>query len=240
MSKKKILIVDDDAEIKLGLHSALIDEGYEVHAASNGPNGFRIAEEENPDLIILDMMPPGMNGYNICKKVRDKGIESPIIMLTAKISENDTALGLESGVVDYVLKPFNIGELMARVKANLRRHETANKAQNSGANGASDELHKFAFGETVVDLKRHEVYKAGKRQDVTNREFKLLEYFIHHPGEVLTRNRLLDEIWGYNIYPATRTVDNHILRLRKHVESNPDEPVFIKTVRGAGYLFNLG
>jgi two-component system alkaline phosphatase synthesis response regulator PhoP len=240
MSKKKILIVEDDAAIKLGLHSALIDEGYEVHAASTGPNGFKIAEEHNPDLIILDVMLPGMSGYEICKKVRDNGIKSPIIMLTAKTEENDKVLGLELGADDYVTKPFSIRELMARVKANLRRHETADKNGNSGANGAGDELHRFVFGETVVDLRRHEVYKAGERQDVTNREFKLLEYFIQHPGEVLTRDRLLDEIWGYNVYPTTRTVDNHILRLRKHVEPNPDTPVFIKTVRGAGYLFDLG
>ncbi|MFQ5628865.1 MAG: response regulator transcription factor [bacterium] len=239
MMKKKILIVEDDAAIKLGLNSALLDEGYEVHAATTGPNGFKIAEAERPDLIILDVMLPGMSGYEICKRIRDAGMKTPIIMLTAKVDENDKVLGLELGADDYVTKPFSIRELMARVKANLRRQEIPPHIEEPGSNG-SGENSKFSFGETVVDFKRHEVYKCGERQEVTNREFKLLEYFIQHPGEVLTRNRLLDEIWGYNVYPTTRTVDNHILRLRKHVEPNPDEPVFIKTVRGAGYLFDLG
>ena len=237
--KKKILVVEDDAAIKLGLHSALMDEGYEVHAASTGPDGLKIAKEKKPDLVILDVMLPGMSGYEICKRIRDAGAKIPVIMLTAKVDENDKVLGLELGADDYVTKPFSIRELMARVKANLRRQGESNTAEKTETNGV-DQNHQFTFGVTVVDLKRHEVYKAGKRQDVTNREFKLLEYFIQHPGEVLTRDRLLDEIWGYNVYPTTRTVDNHILRLRKHVEPNPDEPVFIKTVRGAGYLFDLG
>lgn len=236
MSTQKILIVEDDAAILLGLEGALSDEGYEVHSATTGPDGLQKAVQEKPDLIILDVMLPGMSGYEICKRLRDQQIAAPVIMLTARVEENDKVLGLELGADDYVTKPFSLRELLARVRANLRRRALPQNGEKAAGENADQ---KFVFGETVVDLKRREVYKRGQRQDVTNREFKLLEYFIHHPGEVLTRDRLLDEIWGYNVYPTTRTVDNHILRLRKHVEPNPESPIYIKTVRGAGYLFDL-
>ena len=230
---KKILIVEDDAAIALGLESALRDEGYETHTARTGPDGLRFAKEYRPDLLILDLMLPGMSGLEICKRLRDEGVSTPVIMLTSKAEENDKVLGLELGADDYVTKPFSLRELMARVRAHLRREVAANSNDENGA--AKPE--QYRFDEVVVDFKRHEVYKAGVLQELTNREFRLLEYFIQHPGELLTRDRLLDEIWGYDIYPTTRTVDNHILRLRKHVEPDPENPRYIKTVRGAGYLF---
>ncbi|MGH7452432.1 MAG: winged helix-turn-helix domain-containing protein, partial [bacterium] len=170
-------------------------------------------------------MLPGMSGLEICKRLRDEKIMTPVIMLTSKAEENDKVLGLELGADDYVTKPFSLRELLARVKAHLRREE---------ADANSD---KYSFGDVVVDFKRHEIYKAGELQELTNREFRLLEYFIAHPGELISRDRMLDEIWGYEVYVTTRTIDNYILRLRKHIEPDLENPRYIKTIRGAGYLF---
>jgi two-component system alkaline phosphatase synthesis response regulator PhoP len=228
---KKILIVEDDESILLGLENILRDEGYEVRSAKSGREGYQLAIAREADLIILDLMLPGMSGLEICKRLREEGMKIPLIMLTAKSEENDKVLGLELGADDYITKPFSLRELIARVKTRLRRGELA---AASNANSAPEE---FKFGEVVVNFKRREVIKAGVRQDLTNREFLLLEYFIQHQGELLTRDRLLDEIWGYDVYPTTRTVDTHIRRLRKHIEPMPDQPRYIKTVHGAGYLF---
>lgn len=227
---KKILIVEDDASLILGLESALQDDGYETYTARTGKEGLRQAKEYQPDLLILDLMLPGMSGLEICKRLRDEGVKTPMIMLTSKAEENDKVLGLELGADDYVTKPFSVRELLARVRAHLRREDTATAA-------AEAVPEKFCFGEVVVDFKRHEVDNAGQLQGLTNREFRLLEFCIRHPGELLTRDRLLNEIWGYDVYPTTRTVDNHILRLRKYIEPDPENPRYIKTVRGAGYLF---
>jgi len=228
---KKILIVEDDASITLGLEGALQSEGYETLTARRGPEGLRLIRACPPDLLILDVMLPGMSGLELCKRLRDEGITTPVIMLTAKAEENDKVLGLELGADDYVTKPFGVRELLARVKAHLRREEGGNPAACGGKFG------RYEFGDTVVDFKRRQVYKAGALQELTNREFRLLEYMLQHPGELLTRDRLLNDIWGYEAYPTTRTVDNHILRLRKHIESDPDNPRYIRTIRGAGYLF---
>ncbi|MGH7494294.1 MAG: response regulator transcription factor [bacterium] len=227
---KKILIVEDDAAIMLGLEGALQDEGYETQIAHTGTEGLRLAQEGQPDLLILDLMLPGMSGLEICKHLRDKGVKTPVIMLTAKSEENDKVLGLELGADDYVTKPFSLRELLARVRAHLRRED----AVSAGTDAISAI---YCLGEVVVDFNRHEVYKSGKLLELTNREFQLLEYFIQHPGKLITRDRLLDCIWGHQVYPTTRTVDNHVLRLRKHIEPDPEFPRYIKTVRGAGYLF---
>lgn len=224
---KKILIVEDDAAIVLGLQTALQQEGYETLTARTGPDGYRLAKETQPDLLILDLMLPGMSGLEICKRLRDDKIVTPVLMLTSKSEENDKVLGLELGADDYVTKPFSLRELLARVKAHLRREET----------GAPPKIDKFCFGEVEVNFTRHEVYKAGELQELTNREFRLLEYFIQHPGELLTRERLLSEIWGYEVYPSTRTIDSHVLWLRKHIEPDPENPRYIKTIRGTGYMF---
>ncbi len=232
---KKILIVEDDAAIVLGLEDAIQSEGYETRIARTGQEGLRTIFDWKPDLIVLDIMLPGMSGFEICKRIRDKQVMTPVIMLTSKNEETDKVLGLELGADDYVTKPFSLRELLARIKAHLRREE-ASAPKNDEAAIPED---KFTFGDVVVDFKRHEVYKNGVLQDMTHKEFQLLEYFLKHPGEVLTRDRLLEKIWGYDVYPTTRTVDNHVLRLRKHIEPNPENPVYIKTIRGAGYLFEL-
>ncbi len=232
---KKILIVEDDAAIVLGLEDAIQSEGYETRIARTGQEGLRTIFDWKPDLIVLDIMLPGMSGFEICKRIRDKQVMTPVIMLTSKNEETDKVLGLELGADDYVTKPFSLRELLARIKAHLRREE-ASTPKNDETAIPED---KFTFGDVVVDFKRHEVYKNGVLQDMTHKEFQLLEYFLKHPGEVLTRDRLLEKIWGYDVYPTTRTVDNHVLRLRKHIEPNPENPVYIKTIRGAGYLFEL-
>ncbi|MGH7494241.1 MAG: response regulator transcription factor, partial [bacterium] len=219
---------DDDA-IVLGLEGALQGEGYETHTARTGPEGFHLAKESQPDLLILDLMLPGMSGMEICKNLRGEGIKTPVIMLTSKAEEDDKVLGLELGADDYVTKPFSLRELLARVKAHLRREEAETKSESD----------KYSFGDVVVDFKRHEIYKAGELQELTNREFCLLEYFIAHPGELISRDRMLDEIWGYEVYVTTRTIDNYILRLRKHIEPDFENPRYIKTIRGAGYLFEV-
>lgn len=230
---KKILIIEDDAALVLGLEHALQGEGHETIIARTGTDGYRLAKKQTVDLILLDVMLPGMSGLEVCKRLRDEGHKTPVLMLTSKAEENDKVLGLELGADDYLTKPFSVRELLARVKAQLRREKVSAPAKRA------PKMEKFAFGNVVVDLKRHEVFKDGELQSLTNREFELLAYFIQHPGELLTRERLLNEIWGYEVYPTTRTVDNHVRWLRKHIEPDPDNPRYVKTLRGAGYLFEL-
>ncbi len=228
---KRVLIVEDDSSLVIGLTSALETDGYEALVARTGPEGLRIALQERPDLILLDLMLPGMSGFEICKRIRDQHVRCPVIILTSRSEENDRVFGLELGADDYVTKPFSLRELLARVRAHLRRDE----AKLAGRGDHPSRLH---FGDVLVDLDRHEIRRAGTPQPLTRREFRLLEYFIHHPSEVLTRERLLKEAWGYAENLTTRTVDNHVLRLRKHIEPDPERPRYIKTARGAGYLFD--
>ena len=228
---KQVLIIEDDASMVMGLTTALEAEGYAVRAAQTGPEGLRLALDERPDLILLDLMLPGMSGFEICKRIRDQRLRSAVIMLTSRSEENDRVFGLELGADDYVTKPFSLRELLARVRAQLRRGEV-------GAGAESEHPSRVRLGDVLVDLDRHEVRRAGELRHLTRREFRLLEYLIQHPGEVLSRERLLREAWGYAENQSTRTVDNHVLRLRKHIEPDPDRPRFIRTARGAGYLFD--
>ena len=229
---KKVLIIEDDASLAMGLASALQGEGFQTEVARSGPDGLRLALEGSPDVILLDLMLPGMSGFEICKRIRDQRLPSKVIILTSRSEENDRVFGLELGADDYVTKPFSLRELLARVRAHLRRDDAA------VATVAPSQETKYRFDDVQVDLGRHEVYRAGRPRRLTNREFRLLEYLIRHPGEVLSRDRLLEEAWGYDGFLTTRTVDNHILRLRKHLEPDPENPRYIKTVRGAGYLFD--
>ena len=225
-----LLIVEDDASLVVGLKSALEGEGYEVMIARTGPEGLHLALEEHPDLILLDLMLPGMSGLEICKRIRDAGLRSKVIILTSRSEEDDRVFGLELGADDYVTKPFSVRELIARVRAQLR--------PEPGGPGPSVP-DRVRFADVLVDFKRREVFRGRELQPLTHREFCLLEYLIQHPGEVLSRERLLEEAWGYAAELTTRTVDNHILRLRKHIEADPENPRHIKTVRGAGYRLDV-
>jgi DNA-binding response OmpR family regulator len=222
----RILIVEDEPNMVAGLRDNFEFEGYDVITAPDGVAGLERALNEAPDLVILDVMMPRMSGLDVCKQLKTKRPSVPIIMLTARGQEVDKVVGLELGADDYVTKPFSIRELLARVKAVLRRSTSAPKDQES-----------FSFGEVEVNLKSCQVSRAGKELDFSSKEFELLKYFLCHPGEALSRDRLLEEVWGYDRFPTTRTVDAHIVRLRQKVEPRPEEPRFILTVHGTGYKF---
>jgi len=224
---KKILIIEDEQDLIKGLKLNLSDEGYDVDCAGNGAEGLRKAVEAAPDLIILDIMLPEMDGLEVCRKLRQKNIDIPVIMLTAKGEEIDKVVGLEIGADDYMTKPFSIRELLARIKARLRHTERETKT----------ELKIYSFSEIEIDFIRFKVRRKGKELDLTSLEMDILKYFIIHRGEVVSRNDLLDKIWGYESYPTTRTIDNHILKLRKKIEEDPSHPRYILSVYGGGYRF---
>ncbi len=221
----RILIVDDEPEMVRGLEDNLRFEGYQTVAAGDGKRGLALALSEAPDLILLDVMMPGMSGWDLCRELRQRGFDTPVIMLTARGEEVDRVLGLELGADDYVTKPFSLRELMARIRAVLRRP------------GPRQKFEEFAFGDARVHLRARQAFKGGREVRLTRKEFDLLRYLIEHPGEVITRDRLLDEVWGYERFPTTRTVDTHILRLRQKFESDPERPVHILTAHGQGYRF---
>jgi two-component system alkaline phosphatase synthesis response regulator PhoP len=224
--KLRILIVEDEPAMVAGLRDNFEYEGYEVITAADGVSGLERALTHDPDLVVLDVMMPRMSGLEVCKQVKARRPALPIIMLTARGQEIDKVVGLELGADDYVTKPFSIRELMARIKAVLRR---------ASLQPAPPDV--YRFGDVEVDLRGHEVRRAGVPVDLSAKEFALLAYFIAHPGEVLSRDRLLDAVWGYQNYPNTRTVDTHIVHLRQRVEPNAEEPRFIVTVHGSGYKF---
>lgn len=222
----RILIVEDDPSIAAGLKMAFTAEGYEVECASEGRAGWERARKGDLALVILDIMLPGMSGLEITKKLREQEHRLPIILLTARGEEDDRVLGLELGADDYITKPFSVRELVARVRSVLRRSKQG-----------PEQPQLFRFGDVEVDFKRQQVTKAGRNLEFSAREFRLLAYFIAHSGTMLSREQLLNDIWGYDVFPTTRTVDNHVARIRKKIEDEPESPRFILTVRGAGYLF---
>jgi two-component system alkaline phosphatase synthesis response regulator PhoP len=222
----KILIVEDEPNMVAGLRDNFEYEGYTVITALDGVEGLRRALDESPDLVVLDVMMPRMSGLEVCKQLRAKRGSIPIIMLTARGQEVDKVVGLELGADDYVTKPFSIRELLARVKAVLRRTAALPK-----------DMDRHSFADVEVDLKRCRVLKSGKVIEVSSREFELLKYFICHSGEILSRDRLLEEVWGYENYPTTRTVDTHLVRLRQKLEPDPEQPQYFLTVHGTGYRF---
>ena len=224
---KKILIIEDEQDLIKGLKLNLSDEGFDVDWALNGKEGLRKAIEEAPDLIILDIMLPEMDGLDVCRKIRQNNIGIPIIMLTAKGAEIDKVVGLEIGADDYITKPFSIRELLARIKARLRHTEREEKTVAKT----------YSFGDIEIDFAQFKVRLKGKELDFTSLEMEVLKYFIAHRGDVVSRNDLLDKIWGYESYPTTRTIDNHILKLRKKIEEDPSHPKYILSVYGGGYRF---
>jgi DNA-binding response OmpR family regulator len=223
---KKILVVEDDPAISKGLIENLEQEHYKVVSAEDGEKGYKMAKRENPDLIILDIMLPSKNGYEICQDLRKESIATPIIMLTGKGEEADKVLGLELGADDYVTKPFSIRELLARVRAVLRRKFEA-----------EHDIGEYSFGDVHLDFKKMEATKGKKQLKMSAKEFEILKFFAKREGQVITRNVLLDEVWGYEVYPTTRTVDNYILSVRKKIEDNPSRPKHLLTVHTAGYKF---
>jgi two-component system alkaline phosphatase synthesis response regulator PhoP len=227
---ERILVVEDDRAILEGLRVALLSEGYEVECVQDGRTGLARARAGAHALLILDIMLPGMSGFEVAKKLRDEGRVLPIMLLTARGEEDDRVLGLELGADDYVTKPFSLRELLARVRSLLRRTRPA----------PAERARLYVFGDVSVDFKRQAVKKRDRPVELSAREFRILAYFIDHAGEMLSREQLLREVWGYNAFPTTRTVDNHILRLRKKIEDQPESPRYILTQRGAGYVFEPG
>ncbi len=221
----KILIVEDEADMLSGLRDNFEYEGYQVLAAKDGEEGLRRATSEKPDLVILDVMLPKMSGSEVCKKLRARS-RVPILMLTARGQEIDKVAGLETGADDYVTKPFSIRELLARVKALLRR-----------ADPGRQPIENYAFGSVSVDFALHRATRGGKPLEFSTKELDLLRYFILHRGETLSRDRLLEDVWGYENYPTTRTVDTHVMKLRQKVEEDAGHPRFILTLHGTGYKF---
>jgi DNA-binding response OmpR family regulator len=222
----RVLIVEDDQAMAVALRDGFEYEGYSVQVARDGSSGLKMASEKELDLIILDVMLPKMSGFDVCKHLRGAGHSTPIIMLTARGQEIDKVVGLKIGADDYVTKPFSFMELMARVEALLRRTHRRN------------ELHEdFRFGDIAVNFKKFEVIKAGALIELSPREFNILKYFIEHRGEVITRDQLLDSVWGYGSFPLTRTVDMHIAKLRQKIEETPGDPKHIITVHRVGYKF---
>lgn len=224
-----ILLIEDEEGLVLTLTDRLSSEGFTVTSATDGKAGFELAASQPFDLLILDVMLPNKNGYDICRDLRQKGISTPVLMLTAKGETIDKVLGLKLGADDYLTKPFEMIELLARVEALLRRSPVQQ------TNGAS--LESFKFGEVSIDFRRAEVSKKSETIDLSAMEFKLLQFLIENRGHVHSRDHLLDEVWGYDAMPSTRTVDVHIAWLRQKLEDNPKHPTFIQTVHGMGYKF---
>ena len=223
---KNILIIEDDPAISLAVKVALEAEQYKVTTSADGEEGCRRAIHEKFDLIILDIMLPGKNGLDVCRDVRAHNNSTPILMLTSKKEEYDIVVGLEMGADDYVTKPFGLGELKARIKALLRR-------------GVVDgpDLIKYEFADILIDFEKLEATKADKPIKLSAKEFEILRFFIEHESKVVSRDMLLDKVWGYDSYPTTRTVDNYILNLRKKIETDPSQPRHILTMPKSGYKF---
>ena len=226
--KRRLLIIEDEAGLRLTLSDRLSAEGYRAESSENGLDGYRLAMEKSYDLIILDLMLPGKSGYDICRDLRAAGYYQPLLMLTARGEVTDKVVGLKLGADDYLTKPFEMIELLARIEALLRRAKPITAARHSGD---------YQFGEITVNFQKAEVERNGTLLDLSAQEFRLLQYFILHAGETLSRQQLLDKVWGYEAMPSTRTVDVHVAWLRQKIEKNPRYPIHITTIHKLGYKF---
>ena len=224
---RRVLVVEDEESLVMTLRDRLESEGYAVTVASDGETAFDLATRQPFDLVLLDVALPRKNGFDVCRDLRGRGVQTPILMLTARGQVIDRVLGLKLGADDYLTKPFDAAELLARIEALLRR------SRNLAAN-ASDV---YSFGGVHVDFRSADVLRDGARIELSGLEFKLLRYFVEHRGALLTRDQLLDKVWGYEAMPVTRTVDVHVASLRQKLERNPSKPEFILTVHGLGYKF---
>jgi two-component system, OmpR family, alkaline phosphatase synthesis response regulator PhoP len=225
----KILLIEDEAALVRTLSDLLTRRGYEVRTAATGEAGLDSASAQNPDLIILDVMLPGIDGFEVCRRLRRAGVRIPILMLTARGETFDKVMGFEGGADDYVTKPYDPAELLARIAALIRR---------ASFNAATD-LRSFEFDGKRIDFVKAQLISGGKIIDLTERESRLLRYFVEHKGEIVTRDTLLHEVWGYQAVPFTRTVDVHIVWLRQKIEEDPRNPRYILTVHGQGYRFSV-
>lgn len=229
MPKARILLVEDEEGVVLTLTDLLESEGYEVESTPSGERGLRMAMEKPFEIVLLDVMLPDRNGLDICRSLREAGCDTPILMLTSRTQVADRVLGLRLGADDYLTKPFDPLELLARVEALRRR----------ASNRAPAQIRVLRFGPVEVDLRRTEVRRNGKRIEMSAREFELLRYFIENPGATISRSRLLGDVWGYHSRVLTRTVDVHVCSLRQKLEDNPKNPNYLLTVRGLGYKFQI-
>lgn len=223
---KHVLILEDDPAIARGLSDNLRQEHYSVETEADGVKGFAKAKKGQWDVLILDVMLPGMDGLEICKSLRRQGIQGPILMLTGKSEEVDKVLGLELGADDYVTKPFSVREVLARIKALTRRQTTLSRG-----------IDEIRIGNLDVDFRKQEMTDGKKNIPMTAKEFELLKYFVEHEGEVISRDQILRDVWGYDSLPTTRTVDNYLLSLRKKIEPKPSKPAHLLTVHTVGYKF---
>ena len=226
MLKHQILIIEDDGDMILGLKRALETEGYYAIYATDGERGLKMAIKEKPSLILLDIMLPKKDGYDVCKELRARGYFMPIIMLTAKGEEVDKVLGFELGADDYLTKPFSIKELLARIKSILRRINTPLQVPKV-----------YNFGDIGIDFEHHQATKRKKKIDLFHYEMEILKLLIQHKDEAVTRNQILNEIWGFDAYPTNRVVDFHVGNIRKKLEDNTENPKYFLTVHGVGYKF---
>jgi two-component system alkaline phosphatase synthesis response regulator PhoP len=223
----RILLVEDEPGLRLTLTDRLDSEGYEVETASDGEEGLTRATSEPFDLVILDVMLPRRSGFDVCRDMRQKGVNTPVLMLSARGQVVDRVVGLKLGADDYVTKPFEMPELLARIEARLRNHGPAGPAHPD----------RYQFGDVKVDFRRAEVERGGAPLELSAKEFQLLRYFVEHRGEILSRDELLNGVWGYDAMPFTRTVDVHVAWLRRKLEPNPRHPQYIVTLHGLGYKF---
>jgi DNA-binding response OmpR family regulator len=224
MSPKKILVVEDEPAMVRLLRDNLVYEGYEVLVAGDGETAVTMAFEQNPDLILLDIMLPKLDGLSVCRRLRERNLEAPIIMLTARNLERDKVTGLKIGADDYLTKPFSVAELLARTEAILRR-------------AGQKRFETYSFGDIDINFSSFEAKKRGKPIELSPREFEILHYMVEHRGQVISRTEMLDRIWGYGGQALTRTVDSHIANLRQKIEDVPSNPVYIQTVHRIGYKF---
>jgi two-component system alkaline phosphatase synthesis response regulator PhoP len=225
--RKRVLLIEDEPGLVLTLTDRLRAEGYDVLSATDAPAGLALATRERADVILLDVMLPGGSGFDVCRDLRQRGVQTPVIMLTARGQVVDKVLGLKLGADDYLTKPFDMLELSARIEVQLRKQAAARQPGTT----------RHTFGDVAVDFRKAEVTRAGSPVDVSAREFLLLKYFIEHREATLTRDELLNEVWGYHSMPSTRTVDVHVAWLRQKIEPNPRHPQYLLTVHGLGYKF---
>ena len=221
----RVLVVEDEMPILMGMKDNLEMEGYEVATATDGEKALALIKRFKPDLIVLDIMLPKIDGFEICRRVREEKSQAGIIIVSVKKSASDKVYGLELGADDYIAKPFSLIEFLARVKAVLRRRGTATP------------IKQYSFGNITVDFENYEATKKGKKLEMSPREFKILRLFIENRGRVISRNEILNKVWGYEVFPTTRTVDNYIVKLRKAIENDPSKPKWIVSVRSVGYKF---